>query len=160
MSHFTRSIQKEVVFASYNCTMTGDEKWIYLENSKCKKSWVDPGTPSTSTARPNSFDPKTILCVWCYQRGLVNYELLLPVETINTKRYQQQLIDLNRFLLEIKPEKGWTERGNTKTIFFMTKAPSHTTKPIHDTLEALSREVLSQATYSPDLAHSDYHLFT
>ena len=33
--------------------VTGDEKWIYFENSKRKRSWVTPGEPSTSTARPN-----------------------------------------------------------------------------------------------------------
>ena len=29
--------------------VTGDEKWIYFENPKRKKSWVTPGEPSTST---------------------------------------------------------------------------------------------------------------
>jgi len=33
--------------------VTGDEKWIYFENLKRKRSWVTPGEPSTSTARPN-----------------------------------------------------------------------------------------------------------
>ena len=28
--------------------VTGDEKWIYFDNPKCKKSWVNPGQPSTS----------------------------------------------------------------------------------------------------------------
>ena len=32
-------------------------------------------------------------------------------------------------------------------------------KPVRDTLEALSWEVLAHAAYSPDLAPSDYHLF-
>jgi len=27
--------------------VTGDEKWIYFDNPKGKKSWVDPGQPST-----------------------------------------------------------------------------------------------------------------
>jgi len=40
------------------------EKWIFFENPKCKKLWVDPGAPSTSTARPNRFGRKTMLCVW------------------------------------------------------------------------------------------------
>jgi len=35
--------------------VTGDEKWIYFENPKHKKSWVDLGQPSTSTAKPNRF---------------------------------------------------------------------------------------------------------
>ena len=42
------------------------------------------------------------------------YELLKPGKTVNIKRYQQQLTDLNRSLLEKRPE-----RGNTKSFFFM-----------------------------------------
>jgi len=32
--------------------VTGDEKWIYFQNPKRKKSWVDQ--PSTSSSRPTS----------------------------------------------------------------------------------------------------------
>jgi len=46
-----------------------------------------------------------------------------------------------------------------KVIFLHDNAPSHTAKPVRDTLEALSWEVLPHAAYSPDLAPSDYHLF-
>jgi len=28
----------------------GDEKWIYFQNPKRKKSWVDPAQPSTSSS--------------------------------------------------------------------------------------------------------------
>ena len=68
--------------------VTGDEKWIFFENPKRKKSWIDPGAPSTSTARPNRFGRKTMLCVWWNQKGVVYYELLKPGETVNIKRYQ------------------------------------------------------------------------
>jgi len=30
-----------------------DEKWIYFQNPKRKKSWVDLAQPSTSSSRPN-----------------------------------------------------------------------------------------------------------
>jgi len=40
----------------------------------------------------------------------------------------------------------------------MTMLHAHTAKPVRDTLEVLSWEVLSHAAYS-DLAPSDYHLF-
>jgi len=59
--------------------VTGDEKWIFFENPKRKKSWVDPGAPSTLTARPNRFG-RTMLCVWWDQKGVVYYELLKPGE--------------------------------------------------------------------------------
>ena len=58
--------------------VTGDEKWIHFENPKRKKSWVTPGEPSTSTARPNRYGRKTMLCVWWDQ-------LLKPGETVNTQ---------------------------------------------------------------------------
>jgi len=51
----------------------GDEKWIYFENPKRKRSWVIPGEPSTSTARPNRYGRKTMLCVWWDQKGVIYY---------------------------------------------------------------------------------------
>ena len=62
--------------------VSGDEKWIYFENPKRKKSWVDPGALSTSTARPNRFGRKRMLCVWWYQKGVIYYELLKPGERL------------------------------------------------------------------------------
>ena len=60
--------------------VTGDEKWIYFENPKRKRSWVTPGEPATSTARPNRYGRKTMLCVWWGQKGVIYYELLKPGE--------------------------------------------------------------------------------
>ena len=39
---------------------------------------------------------------------------------VNTKRYQQLLTDLNCSLLEKGPEKGRTEKDNTKSFYFRT----------------------------------------
>ena len=57
--------------------MTGNEKWIYFENLKRKRSWV--------TARPNRYGWKIMLCVWWDQKGVIYYELLKPGETVNTE---------------------------------------------------------------------------
>ena len=43
--------------------VTGDEKWIYFENPKRKRSWVTPGEPSTSTAKPNRWTEDNALCL-------------------------------------------------------------------------------------------------
>jgi len=43
--------------------VTGDEKWIYFQNLKRKKSWVDPAQLSTSSSRPNRFGRKTMRLV-------------------------------------------------------------------------------------------------
>ena len=91
-----------------------------------KKSWIDPGAPSTSTARPNSFARETMLCVWWNQRGVVHYELLKPGETVNTKRYQQQFTDLNCSLLE----KRSKYRKKQRKVIFLHDNEEHTVKPI------------------------------
>ena len=118
---------------------------------------VDPGTPSTSTVRSNRFDRKTMLYVRWNQRGKVCYELLKPVETVNTKHYQPQLTDLNHSMFQKRPERGRTERGNTKSFFFMIMF-----QHIRQNLNwFVTRQhiVLRHAVYSSDLAPSEYHLF-
>jgi len=76
--------------------VTGNEKWIYFENLKRKRSWV--------TARPNRYGWKIMLCVWWDQKGVIYYELLKPGETVNTEHYRQQMINLNQALCEKRPE--------------------------------------------------------
>ena len=85
--------------------VTGDEKWIYFENPKHKRSWVTPGDESsTSTARSNRYGRKTMLCVWWDQKGDKTWLLIKPGETVNTERYRQQMINLNQALCEKRPE--------------------------------------------------------
>lgn len=42
--------------------VAGDEKQIYFEHVESPKSWVNPGYPSTYTARANRFGKKTMFC--------------------------------------------------------------------------------------------------
>lgn len=136
--------------------VTGDEKWIYFENPKRKKSWLTPGELSTWTARPNRCGRKTMLCVWWDQEGVIYYELLKPGETVNIQRYRQQMIDINQALREKRPE--YQNKNNIQRPLH-DNAPSHTAKLIKETMDAFSWEILSHATYSPYLAPSDYYLF-
>lgn len=137
--------------------VTGDEKWIFFKNPKRKRSWVDPGQPSTSTAKPDRFGKKTMLCVWWDPKGVVYHELLKPGETVNTHRYRQQMINLNHALIEKRPELA---RRHGKVILLHDNAPAHKAKPVQETIKALGWELLPHPLYSPDLAPSDYHLFS
>jgi len=89
--------------------VTGDEKWIFYNNSKKKKYYAKPrqSLPSTSTSTPgpNIHDSKIMLCIWWDQKDLV-YELLKPGDFITGDRfhYRLQLIRLNRALREKRPE--------------------------------------------------------
>jgi len=124
--------------------VTGDEKWIYFENPKRKRSWVTPGEPSTSTANPNRYGRKTILCVWWDQKGVIYYELLKSL----MNDYRQQMINLNQALCEKPPEY---QKRQHKVILLHDNASSHTAKLVKETIEAFGWEILSHAAYSPDL---------
>ena len=91
--------------------VTDDEKWIYFENPKRKRSWVISGKSSISTARSNHYGRKTMFCVWWDQKDMIYYELLKPGETVNTERYQQQMI--NWIKLCVKNDRN-IKKGNTK----------------------------------------------
>ena len=88
--------------------------------------------------------------------NVIYYELLKPGETVNTERYRQQMIDLNQALREKRPEY---QKRQQKVILLHDNTPSHTAKPVKETIEAFSWEILSHTAYSPDLAPSDYYLF-
>ena len=52
---------------------------------------------------------------------------------------QQQLIDLNQALREKRPEY---QKRQHKVILLHDNAPSHTAKPVKETIEAFSWEIL------------------
>jgi len=56
---------------------------------------------------------------------VIYYELLKPDETVNTERYQQQMINLNQALCEKRSEY---QKRQHKVILLHDNAPSHTAK--------------------------------
>ena len=90
--------------------VTGNEKWIHY-NPKRQKSYVKPGQPAKSTAKPNIHGAKVMLCIWWDQKGVLYYELLEPGGTINGECYRTQLIRLKRAIVGKRPEYV-TTRGN------------------------------------------------
>lgn len=136
--------------------VTGDEKWIYYDNPKRKKSWVNPGEPSTSTPKRKFHGHKVLLCIWWDQQGVVYYELLKPNETVTADVYRRQLNKLNDQLLQKRPAIASNRR---KVILLHDNARPHVARVVKDTLLQLEWEVLPHPAYSPDIAPSDYHLF-
>lgn len=136
--------------------VTGDEKWIHYDNPKRRKSWVKPGEPSTSVAKPNIHGSKLLLCIWWDQRGVIYYELVKPNETITGDRYRLQLMRLSHALKEKRSE--YSER-HEKVILLHDNARPHVAKPVKKYLETLKWDILPHPPYSPDIAPSDYHLF-
>jgi len=130
--------------------VTGDEKWIYFQNPKRKKSWVDPTQPSIFSSRINRFGRKTMLYVWWDQEGVIYYELLKSGKTVNAHRYHQQLIKLHRALREKRPHY---RKRQDKLIFLHDKH--------HRTRQQWSKTTWRHSTgkcYLIPLTHQIWHL--
>ena len=136
--------------------MTADEKWVYYNNPRRRKSWGVPGHVSTSVVRPNIHGAMVILCICSEQLGVVYYELLKPSETITGNRYQTQLMRLSGALKEKRPQ---CQKRHDKIILQHDNAGLHVARPVKTYLETLKWEVLPHPPYFPDVAPSDYHLF-
>lgn len=136
--------------------VTGDEKWVYFENPVRKRSWVNPGQPSTSTPKQEIHGKKVLLCMWWDIKGLLFYELLDPGETVTSERYSNQLIKLNDKIKELRSFSGHSER---KIMLLHDNARPHIASYTKNTILELGWEVLPHPAYSPDLAPSDFHIF-
>lgn len=136
--------------------ITGDEKWIYFENPKRRKTICDPGQPAKATPKRNIHGKKALLSIWWDQKGVIHHELLKQGETITGELYQDQITRLSQILREKRPEY---EKRQHKVILLHDNARPHVSKRVQDTLQSLRWEVLPHAAYSPDSAPSDYHLF-
>ena len=103
----------------------------------------------TASEKNNALRP-----VGLVRRGV--HELLKPGESVNSKRYQNQLVQLNHSLLVKCPE---CVNKHGKIILLHDNATPHTFKVVKSMLKDMKWEVLTHLRYSPDLAPSDFHLF-
>jgi len=96
-----------------------------------------------------------MLCVWWDQEDVI-YELLKSGETINAHRYHQQLIKLHRALREKRPH--YRKRHDEADFPPRQCTIAH----VNNGPKLLGDIQLGSATpsRSPDLAPSDYHLFS
>lgn len=136
--------------------VTGDEKWIYYENPKRRKHWVDPGQSTGCTPKRPIHCKKVMLCIWWDMKGVLYHELLQQGETVNADRYKHQLQRLNE---EIDLKRSFTGKGRRPIKLLHDNARPHIARSVKDTLLTLGWEVLEHPAYSPDIAPSDYHLF-
>jgi len=110
--------------------VTINEKWIYFDNPKWKKSWVDPGQPSASTSKKNINGHKILLCIRWDQEGVLYYELLRPNETVTADRYQQKLCRLSDELMQ---KRSFVANNRHKVILLHDNARSHVAKSMKPT---------------------------
>ena len=96
-----------------------------------------------------------MLRVWWDWKGIVHHELLPVGQAIDSQVYCGQLKRL-RQTIERKRHKLNNRKG---VVFDHDNARPHTSLMTHHKLRELGWEILLHSLFSPDIAHSGYHLF-
>jgi len=83
--------------------------------------------------------------------------ILLIDHLPNAENYSSLLVQLKDILKEKRPPRGKVTKG---VLFLHDIAPAHRALATHKKLAYLGFQCLDHPPYSPDLAPSDYHLFS
>lgn len=126
------------------------------ETLKDDHIFVKPGQPAEVTAKPKINDPKVMLYIWWYQRGVLYYELIKPGETVNGNATHHNT-------------SNWSERLPIKRaefvirhediIFQHANARPHLARLVKSYSENSGWEVLPHPPYNSDRAPSVYHFW-
>jgi [histone H3]-lysine36 N-dimethyltransferase SETMAR len=129
--------------------ITQDEKYVQYATHARKRQWLSSDQAGVSTPKPDRFALKTLLSVWWGIKGVVHWELLQPGETVDAKKYCQQLDEVAKKL-----------KGKQDEVYYQhDNAPPHTAKMTRAKILGLGWKLVPHPPYSPDIAPSDYHLF-
>ncbi|GFU83569.1 histone-lysine N-methyltransferase SETMAR [Trichonephila clavipes] len=136
--------------------LTGDKKGVTYDNFVRKRSWSKRGEAAQTVVKPGLTARKALLCVWWDWKGIISFELLPYGQTLNSDLYCQQLDRLKLAIDQKRPELA-NKRG---VVFLQDNARPHTFVVTRQKLCELGWEVLMHPPYSPDLAASDYPIFS
>ena len=71
---------------------------------KQKRLWGKQNEQLPTTLKAEAYPKKMILCIWYDWKGILDYELLLKNQTINSNKYCCQLDQLKAALDEKRPK--------------------------------------------------------
>lgn len=138
--------------------VTGDETWVahYTPETKRQSSqWRHTNSPSAKKFKTTISAKKIMASVFWDRKGIILVEFLPQGETINAQRYCETLKKLKRSIQNKR--RGMLTRG---VCLLHDNARPHTALATKALLDSFGWDVLNHPPYSPDLAPSDYHLFT
>ncbi|GBO19455.1 Histone-lysine N-methyltransferase SETMAR [Araneus ventricosus] len=136
--------------------VTCDEKWVYYNNTSRKGGWLAPGEPAGSVARRVLTNQKVFLCVCWDCRGIIYKEYLKSGQTVNSAIHSNMLIKVRDAIRE----KRRNEFRRKVVLFHQYNARPHVSMMTGWTLYKLEWDLMQHPPYSPDMAPSDFYLFS
>ncbi|GFN80831.1 transposase [Plakobranchus ocellatus] len=135
--------------------LTGDESRVHHYDSECKAQSMEyrhKTSPSPKKFKVVASARKVLFTVSWDMEGVVHMEFLEQGQTVNSERYISTLGALKLRLRRIRRDKD--------SILQHDNARPHTSRQTQVALRQLELTTLPHAAYSPELAPSDYYLFS
>jgi histone-lysine N-methyltransferase SETMAR len=138
--------------------VTGDEIWVYWENqgSVFHKSWRGPNEAPNTEPRRTLTVKKHLATVFWDCRGVLLIDVLPCGQTITAAVYSSILDRLKVAILQKRRRR--TTDGFLHLLH--DNARPHTAAMTKAKLEEIGLQLLPHPPYSPDLAPSDFYLFS
>lgn len=138
--------------------ITMDETWIHHyvpEDKQQSAEWVGPGERPSKHVKQDRWAGKVLARVFWDAHGIIFIDYLKKGKTVN-KEYYTALVD--RLNDEIKKKRPHLSKK--KILFHQDNARPHKAALTMEKFNELGWELLPHPPYSPDLAPSDYYLFS
>ncbi|CEF59878.1 Transposase, type 1 family-containing protein [Strongyloides ratti] len=137
---------------------TTNETWILYNNPELKeqsKEWKNPNSPPPKKVKSMFPSNKVMASIFWDCKGILLIDYLPNGQTITGKYYSNLLDQLDEKIREKRP--GLNKK---KIIFHQDNARAHTCLTSLSKISSLNYELLPHPLYSPDLASSDFFLFS
>lgn len=138
--------------------VTGDETWVahYTpETKRQSQQWRHTSSPAAKKFKTRISAKKIMASVFWEHKGIILIEYMPKGETINAEKYCEILKNSKR-AIQIK-RRGILTKG---VCLLHDNARPSTANATKQLLDSFGWDFLNHPPYSPDLAPSDYHLFT
>jgi len=138
--------------------ITGDKTWVYAYDPETKTQstqWKSLGPPRPKKVRQVRSNIKSMLICFFDQKGIVHKEFVPPGQIVNTAFY----IEVLKRLWENMRRKGPDQWRNNTWLLHHDNAPAHAALLTRWFLTD-KMTVVPHPPYSPDLAPSDFFLFS
>ena len=162
----TRVNTSSVLLSRYNVNpenflsrvVTGDETWVYYYDPPSKfesMEWKHAGSPRTKKFKVSRTTKKLMATVFWDTDGVIHIDYLPRGTTMNGQYYADLLVRLRESIKEKR--RGKIRRG---VLLQQDNAPVHSSKVAMQSVRDCGFELLPHPPYSPDLAPSDFFLFS
>ena len=162
----TRVNTSSVLLSRYNVNpenflsrvVTGDETWVYYYDPPSKfesMEWKHAGSPRTKKFKVSRTTKKVMATVFWDTDGVIHIDYLPRGTTMNGQYYADLLVRLRESIKEKR--RGKIRRG---ILLQQDNAPVHSSKVAMQSVRDCGFELLPHPPYSPDLAPSDFFLFS